>query len=702
MQRFFGRPTAILIVVTLCFPLVARGADQDAARSDYFETHIRPLLLKHCAECHDEGSQEAGLRVDTRALVDVGGESGPAVVAGDPDASRLIQVVRYDGKIQMPPDGKLSDPELAMLESWVRDGAFWPGSPESADAATGTHSAGPTAQVDPQQHWAFQPVVPPVVPGVQDAEWASNAIDRFILAGLENQNLRPSPEATRRTLIRRLSYDLTGLPPDADSIANFEADDSPLAYENLVESLLASPRYGERWGRHWLDVARYADTKGYVGVGEGDLERREYPYAFAFRDWVIDALNQDLGYDQFLKRQIAADLMELEDQSSLAALGFFRVGRVFLGNKNDQIDDKIDAMTRGMLGLTVACARCHDHKFDPVPTADYYALFGIFASTDEPDDAENQRMLLADRENPGNARIFKRGNPATPGDEVPRRFLSVLAGDQPQPFTEGSGRRQLADAIATAGNPLTSRVIVNRVWAHHFGNSLVESPSDFGVRTPRPVHGDLLDYLAARLVANDWSLKELHREIVLSRTYRQTSDSRPECVMVDSENQLLWRQQRRRLDFEQMRDSMLAVGRSIDLAMGGPSCELTVEPFSHRRSVYGRVDRQNLPGMFRTFDFANPDSHSPGRYRTTVPQQGLFVMNHPLVIQCARDVAARVEGNGVDPSDQVAATYRTVLARNPDPMELQLGVEFLNSGNEVGVAELAQALIMTNEFMFLD
>jgi hypothetical protein len=726
MNRCFLAALTVVLVISFVpsrsradDPPTASVSSDEAARSDAFETHIRPLLLKHCAACHGAEEQEAGLRVDTAALVSEGGESGPAIVVGQPDASRLIQVIRYDSGIQMPPDGKLDVSEIRVLEDWVRDGAFWPKSASNAEIASkdgmeAEPSASSTTGDKAKDHWAFQPVTAPALPDTRDIDWPTGAIDRYVLAGLEEQGLRPSERASRRELIRRATYDLTGLPPTAEEIKAFENDDHLDAYAILIERLLQSPRYGERWGRHWLDVARYADTKGYVGVGEGDLERREYPYAFAFRDWVIGALNADLGYDDFLKRQIAADVMQLEDQASLAALGFFRVGRVFLNNRNDQIDDKIDAMTRGMLGLTVACARCHDHKFDPIPTADYYALFGVFASTDEPDDAENQRMLLADSANPHNVRVFKRGNPATQGEEAPRAFLSVLSRDEDKPFDEGSGRKQLAAAIADASNPLTSRVIVNRIWAHHFGKPLVDTPSDFGVRTPRPLQGSLLDYLASELVARDWSLKEMHREIMLSNTYCQSSRERSECVAVDAENRRLWRQNRRRLDLEQMRDTMLAAAGALDLTMGGPSQELTREPFSQRRSVYGRIDRQNLPGMFRTFDFANPDSHNAGRYLTTVPQQGLFMMNHPFVIQQASKIQSDFSGQLRSDEQRVEAIYERVLGRSPSAEETSFAIEFVRQGKSdtndavqdsvdaSGWANLAQALLMTNEFMFID
>jgi hypothetical protein len=482
----------------------------------------------------------------------------------------------------------------------------------------------------------------------------------------------------------------------------------------LVDRLLASPRYGERWGRLWLDVARYADTKGYL---PGDATR-EYPFAYAYRDWVIQAFNDDLPYDQFVKQQIAADrLTDNSADPSLAALGFFRVGRVFLGNKPDQIDDKIDVLARGLQGLTVTCARCHDHKFEPISTADYYALYGVFNSTDEAEDLVRHRMLLVDKAAAGDAHIFLRGNPGRQGDKVPRQFLPVLSQGPPQPFTDGSGRRELADKIAARENPLTARVWVNRVWGHHFDVPLVDTPSDFGMRTAAPAQRDLLDYLADRFMAEGWSLKKLHRWIVLSNTYQQASDYRPECAAADVENKLLWRIGRRRLDFEQFRDALLQASQALDVTTGGPSVEISQPPFSRRRTVYARIDRQNLPGLFRSFDFANPDGHSPQRFQTSVPQQGLFLLNDPFMVKCAAELASLLNLAEVAEEDaRVQRLYRQALARDPSPDELQQALAFVRSQPDATAvpnpdpvsaefgpwARLAQALLMSNEFSFID
>ena len=700
-------------LVAACLGILATtGSAQDPTSPEdeqFFETEIRPLFVQHCAECHGEKKQEAGLRLDARDAAMRGGDAGPVVAVGDPNSSRLIQVVRYDQEVQMPPDGKLSDDAIAALTNWIRRGAPWP---EEKPVVGDDHSATLISQVA-REHWAFKRVEPQPVPDVQNKAWLQSPVDNFILAKLQERGLVPSQAVDRPTLIRRVTYDLTGLPPTLDEVNAFVADSAPDAYARLVDRLLASPRYGERWGRHWLDIARYADTKGYTGVADGDLERREYPFAYSYRDWVIKAMNDDLPYDQFLIQQIAADKLPLgEDKSALAALGFFRVGRVFLENKRDQIDDKIDVLMRGTQALTVVCARCHDHKFDPIPTADYYSLVGIFESTNEPDDAEGKRMLLADDEHPHNAQILKRGNPSTPGGEVPRQFLSILAGPERKPFSEGSGRGELAQAIASRENPLTARVMVNRVWAHHFGAGLVPTPSDFGVRTEAPAHLALLDYLADRFMNEGWSLKQLHRILLLSSTYQQASQNRPECVPIDSENRLLWRAGRRRLDFEQMRDSMLAVSGELDLTMSGPAVDIAKDPFPTRRTVYARVDRQNLPDIFRTFDFANPDSHSAGRFQTTVPQQGLFLLNHPFVLERARGLIKRLDAENLpEPRSRAVRLYQLIFARQPVDEEISAATTFVAAtipshganAPEFGPwQQLAQALLLTNEFTFVD
>ncbi len=444
----------------------------------------------------------------------------------------------------------------------------------------------------------------------------------------------------------------------------------------MVDRLLSSPAYGERWGRYWLDCARYADSKGYL-VGGMD---RNYPNAYKYRDWVVRALNDDLPYDLFLERQIAADrLPSAEDRSTLAALGFLTVGRRFNGNTHDIIDDRLDALCRTTMGLTISCARCHDHKFDPIGIKDYYSLYGVFASTIEPEEADGL-MTMADGPNPHNERVFIRGSAHNRGDEAPRQFLPCIAGDRLKPFTDGSGRLELARSITSRDNPLTARVMVNRVWLHFFGAGLVRTPSDFGLRSEAPTHPELLDYLARRFMDQGWSLKKLHRQIVLSSTYRQSSHETEEMRRGDPDNLLLGRMNRRRLDFEATRDSLLAVAGGLDPTLGGPAIDLFKQPFTRRRTIYGLIERQNLPGLFRTFDFASPDIHNPQRFITTVPQQALFMLNSPMVIEQAKALAARPELQAIaDPRQRAIELYRLVLGRTPTDAELSPVLDFVTT-----------------------
>ncbi|MFM1945680.1 MAG: hypothetical protein RI897_4662, partial [Verrucomicrobiota bacterium] len=717
------------------------------------------------------------------------------------------------------------------------------------------------------------------------------------------------------------------LPPSPQQVNAFLSNPTPENYAATVEQLLNSTSYGERWARHWLDVARYADTKGYVFQ-----EERRYPYAYTYRDYVIQSFKTDKPYNQFLIEQIAADQLNLQDdQSPLAAMGFLTLGRRFLNNQNDIIDDRIDVITRGTMGLTVACARCHDHKFDPVPKEDYYALHGVLASSQEPDEkpllnplddsnpqyqsyltarqaiekeiddirqreidnklnefrqqagsylvaaldyhtstnppanledfagprqltpivlqrwidhlnasytnpnpallpaivlhallqspnptlpkslpgnptvarhlaqietlspeslanalnqtlnpptnnpdanllaftqshdypatpdrpaverllrrhvgnltvghrqriealswthpgAPARAMVLQDKPTPSNSRVFLRGNPNNPGDEVPRRFLSALAGPNPTPFSHGSGRLELAQAIASPTNPLTARVMVNRIWAWHFGHPLVSTPSDFGVRTPEPLQHDLLDYLASKLIENNWSIKSLHQTIVLSKTFQQSSEPHnPTTLSTDPDNNYLSRFNRQRLDFESLRDTLLAVAGNLDPAYGGLPVDITSDQPSPRRTIYGFIDRQNLPGIFRTFDFASPDTSRPQRFQTTVPQQALFLMNSPFAIQQARTLAQRTLNSTPTTPDRITTLYQLAYQRNPSDQEQNLAQQFLvNSttcnnpytpANQPATEEteqnpalqpweqLAQAILLSNELSFLD
>ncbi len=638
----------------------------DREKLDFFEKHIRPILAERCYKCHsaEATTLQGGLRLDSAAGVRRGGDSGPAIVPGKPDDSLLIESLRYES-YEMPPDEKLPDVVVEHFVRWIEMGAPDPREEKTAPVPTETGA-------DSSPHWAYQPPLLVDPPPVQNAAWARTEIDCFVLARLEQDGLKPSALAAWRTQLRRLAYDLTGLPPDAEENTAFEAAGSDEAYAAAVDRLLASKHFGERWGRHWLDVARYADTKGYVFQ-----EDRNYAKAYTYRDWVIQALNEDMPYDQFVVAQLAAD--HLDDPSVKPAMGFLTLGRRFINNQHDIIDDRIDVVTRGLMGLTATCARCHDHKYDPITMADYYAMYGVFASSREPKD-EAAPLLLVDADQPYEPVIFLRGSPANRGDRVPRRFLACLTDGEPKPFEQGSGRWEMARAIASTDNPLTARVWVNRVWLQLFGQGLVTTPSDFGTRSDPPSHPQLLDWLARRFMQEGWSTKWLIRQIVLSSVYRQASDERTECSAIDPENRLLWRMNRRRLDLEALRDSLLVAAGRLDATMGGPSVELTKEPFPTRRTVYGFIERQNLPGMFRTFDFAGPDTHSPKRPYTTVPQQALFLMNSPFALEQAIHLADRAEvRNAATDDERIAQLFRFALGREPDSEELAMARGFLSS-----------------------
>jgi len=773
MHRTVVPLVAVAVAGALLSPHAAAAAARpDAARPDaagveFFESKVRPVLVANCLGCHGPEKHKGGLRLDSRAAALKGGDSGPAVVAGEPGESPLVGAVGYDGDTQMPPKGKLGAGDVLALTEWVKRGAPWPESPESAAAAAAPAPVPTGPKADPRSHWAFRPVKAPAVPVVKDEGWPRGAIDRFILARLEARGLRPVEAADRRTLIRRATFDLTGLPPTPGEVDAFLADASPGAFARVVDRLLASPHYGERWGRHWLDVARYAEDQAHT------FEARKYPYGYKYRDWVVRALNADMPYDRFVTEQIAGDLVDGPDRDArLAALGFFALGPVYYGNATaDERDDRVDTLSRGFLGLTVACARCHDHKFDPIPTEEYYALAGVFASTryDEvpcaPKDvvetyaraqagikakksevqaerkkadksegdkkgarerlkalqAELEKLQkdapkpfevihsLAEADKPADLRVAVRGNPENLGPAAPRRFLSALSDGTPEPFRQGSGRLELARAVTRPDNPLTARVMVNRVWEHHFGRGLVATPSNFGALGEPPTHPELLDHLAARFVALGWSLKGLHREILLSATYQLAGRIDPKNHEADADNTLLWRMNRRRLEVEAWRDAMLAVSGGLDRSLGGPSQELAA-PGNRRRTFYAAVSRHNLDALLRLFDFPDPNITCDRRSVTSVPLQQLFVLNSEFMVRQARGLARRLTSDPAgDDAERVRRAFPVLYGRPAGDDEVAWGVEFLRGvGTPEGITSLsaweqyAQALLGANEFAFVD
>jgi hypothetical protein len=911
-------------------------------QAEFFEAKIRPILAENCYKCHsvEKGKAKGDLTLDTREGTLKGGENGKIIEPGAPEKSALIKAVGYlDADLQMPPKGeKLTDAQIALLTEWVKMGAPDP----RKDAGGKAKLSGLTDNA--RHHWAYQPVVQPAVPKPKtNTAWLSTPVDAFILAKLEEKKMIPAPDATKEALLRRATYDLIGLPPTPQEVQAFINDTSPQAFVKVVDRLLASPHYGERWGRFWLDTARYSDTAG----GEAKkLKGTDYRYAYAwtYRDWVVNAFNKDLPYDQFIIQQLAADKVPNNKPDNLAALGFITVGERFR-KVDDIINDRIDAVGKGFLGLTVACARCHDHMFDPIPTKDYYALHGVFASTIEPAEkpviaeqaqmqvtdfqkkltsieADNRgvyyhlvdriqadifakvdsyllvsrltaaggkkggkeeeikkrtellnsanldreylqlvtkgaynrgkgqdkserkgagrgegkaqiqaifgafqafaelseadfaakapalaaevatgktrrmeinplvaaafqsaqpksieevaaiykklfasleprrkafiaanaaalsqpvagfspaevqlfntpleilpaseattqelrdvaeklpnktayrsgfqfakinelemtnagaparAMLVADASKAKDSPVFIRGQSDVKGDIVPRRFLEILSPNrQAEPFKEGSGRLELAQCIANKNNPLTARVMVNRVWMHHFGEGFVRTLDDLGTQSEKPSHPELFDYLARYFMDQGWSLKKLHKLIMLSHVYRQSTRTQKEFENIDPDNRYLWRANIRRLDFESMRDSLLVFSGQLDQTVGGKPINLTDEPYSNRRSVYGYIDRGNLPELMQNFDFSDPDMPNSKRTSTVVPQQALFFMNSPMAVDVTRKIVAQPEVAGAsDALGRLFGIYRIIFQRPPTQAEIQLAYQFV--GNE--------------------
>jgi Protein of unknown function (DUF1553)/Protein of unknown function (DUF1549)/Planctomycete cytochrome C len=761
------------------FPLKA----DDTTAIAFFEKSVRPLIVAKCQSCHGELKAKGGLRLTGRESLLKGGESGPAVVPGAAAESLLIRAINYLDEPKMPPKQKLSAGEIRALERWVASGAAWP----SSEAGTPTRVDRTSAHRD---WWAFQPVRSEPPPAVGDPDEVTNGIDAFLLDAFGSQGIIPAHPADRRTWIRRASFDLTGLPPSPDAVAAFVADGSHAAFENLVDRLLASPAYGERWARHWLDVARYADYY------DADPKTRtaicELTEAWRYRDWVVDAFNRDLPFDQFIVHQIAGDLMRGPDGEEVYPGGL--IATTFLSNGvwdrgdadkekivSDMVDDQIDTVGKAFLGLTLGCARCHDHKFDPVSQEDYYALAGIFYSTHilkdlgakgaeyvmnrvplvprtQVDAREKQLRLIAEIQGklaaiaktpqiaefgkklaeltaernrlqrslppepllamavqeggtPGglfskiqDVPIHIRGSHARLGPIVPRRLPRYFAGENQAPIREGSGRLELARWVASAKNPLTARVIVNRVWQWHFGEGLVRTPSNFGMRSEAPSHPKLLDWLAARFVDDGWSLKKLHRRIMLSTAYRRSSVAARDQISRDPDNRLLGRFAARRLDAEEIRDAMLCVSGRIDPTPGGPAAAEIDTP---RRSLYIQTARWDRSSFAMLFDAANPDSSTEKRTVSTVAPQALLFLNHTFVVAQARSLAQRIAALVTgDDNARIERAHQILFGRAARPEELEVCRGFLfRSGRPRPEADwpgLAHLLLCTNEFVYVD
>jgi hypothetical protein len=829
-----------IFVFILC-AAIAR-ADAVAPSKDgveFFEKHIRPVLVERCYDCHSDAKKVKGqLRLDSREGMVKGGDSGPAVVPGNVDKSLLIQAIRYAHEdLQMPPKEALTKAQVAAFEQWVKMGAPDPRVAGARVAAATSQPATPAYDyAKARQFWSFRPVTRPAIPAVLNPAWCANDVDRFVLAGMERRGLSPVALADKRTLIRRATYDLTGLPPAPREVDEFLRDESPTAFARVVDRLLASPAYGEKWGRVWLDVVRYADTSGC----NSDFP---VPEMYRYRDWVIAAFNSDKPYDQFLKEQVAGDLMpakNVEDQNAkVVATGYLANARRF-GSRNNEfhltIEDTIDNLGKAMLGLSVSCARCHDHKFDPIPQADFYALYGIFQSTRyafpgteiykhpkdlvalggnddakrlaawegrlaELDDKyetlvrERDRVASAEKRakelalkggaksattraaataggkpstqpvrtldaikgelydvqleqkrleaNPppvakayavsegkcGDAAIQVKGDPKVLGRIVPRGFLTVLGGAKLPAGEKGSGRLELAEWVASASNPLTARVMVNRIWQGHFGRGIVSTPNDFGVRGQRPTHPELLDYLADAFVKGGWRVKAIHRQIMLSRAYQLSCADDAKNSAIDLANEYLWRFNPRRLSAEEIRDAMLYVAGALDRSPAGPhpfppESEWKFSqhrPFvadypSDHRSVYLMQQRIRRQPFLATFDGADTNAPTGVRPISTTAIQALWMMNDPFVHAQSDKFAVRVGMAVGDEGRRIDLMYRMALGRPATSEEADIASAYLRESAarmaEAGVAEedrtraalasLARVILGSNEFLFVE
>ena len=785
-----------LVAIATCFaapsakPPAANASDTlPAAHRAFFETKIRPVLVKHCYSCHSADAKKIGGRLflDTRDGLLVGGESGPALIAGRPDESLLIQSLRYQD-LEMPPKDRLPEAVINDFVEWVKLGAPDPRIKGAKEVKPASSNQG----AERESLWSMRPVANPAAPTVRNSGWAWDPVDRFVLARAEAAGLTPVADATPATLIRRLFYDLTGLPPTLAQVNAFVADhakSSRRAVEQWVDQLLASPHFGERWGRHWLDVARFGESNGNDGLSRNP----SFPHAWRYRDYVIQSFNAGVPYDRFLTEQIAGDLLPAaspaERDRHLIATGFLALGSKPAKAMNDNFDmdvvaDQIDAVGSGILGLSVACARCHDHKHDPIPTRDYYALAGIFTSTETlwgtaakepltapatplhelqtaprvlpppagkpakvaaagnttaaakapkapppPPPGTPLAMGVRDRPAPADCKVNINGESKKLGAVVPRGFLSAcgtnttsIAIDHKQ-----SGRLQLAQWLTHPGNPLTSRVIANRVWLHLFGHGLVRTPDDFGIFGDRPTHPELLDHLAGRLIADGWSLKRLIRSLVLTRTYQLGSQTTSTLLKADPDNELLCRHSRRRLDAESLRDSVLVASGQLNWQPGQGSLIQHMDVLinklgslhrpSPHRSVYLCMLRNSMPPDLLAFNLPDGTRVTGRRDVTTLPAQSLFLLNSPFLVAQSRHLAARVlDGSAADDDRaRLRRAYEFAHSREPTPAEIERANQLLreaatdlrsaNAPDQTPTAVWAlfcQALLASNEFRYVD
>jgi len=708
--------SCLVIGTSFCVAAVANDT------GDFFESKIRPVLVKHCYECHggEQDDIQGGLRLDEPIAMLRGGETGPVIKPGDIESSALISALRYDD-LKMPPQGKLDEHVIRDFEIWIAAGAK---DPRRKGGVTQMKKAD-TDWVKIRSQWAFQSPTSHPPPKTKNSEWCETTIDPFVLEQLEARNLRPNASADRVTFIRRLSFDLRGLPPTPNEVEKYLGDTRPGSKRRLVDAFLVSPEHAEKWSRVWLDVARYAEDQAHK-VGSNDS--LTYPNAYHYRDWIIQAMANDVPYDKFIKLQLAADLIVPEQTQEHIALGFLGLGPKYYRRNSpevmaDEWEDRVDVVSRGLLGLTVACARCHDHKYDPIPTTDYYAIAGVFASTEMFNRPLNQTVakqgkgqakkpqdayhLVRDGQ-PQDINVMIRGDVNKKGEVVPRRFLTALSAD-PIFFTNGSGRSDLADAITAKSNPLTARVLVNRVWEQLLGRPLVGTPSNFGALGEEPTHPDLLDDLAVRFMDHGWSWKWLQREIVLSSAYGQSSHVDPKKLALDPENRWLSRMPRRRLSIEAYRDAILSVTGRLNSKVGGNSMQPD-KPEERRRTLYSQISRMNLNSMLARFDFPDPNAHSALRLETTTPLQKLFLLNSDFMVFQANALATRLKLHGGSNRSKIEHAYKLLFAREPNDTEVSLAENFLEQGSTNGDIQkhsdawpqYAQALLISNEMFMVD
>ncbi|MBT5705555.1 MAG: DUF1549 domain-containing protein [Verrucomicrobia bacterium] len=735
---------------------------------DFFEERIRPVLVKYCFECHSDKAK-GGLRLNSRAGVMGGGDTGAAAVEGDPTASLLIEAVEYGADSnQMPPKKKLPDHTIDDLRQWVAMGLPWPVELDRVQEIK--VEKGFRITDEERGFWSFQPITDPVIPSYENDQWSQTEVDTFVLAALRKESLEPSVTATKKHLIRRATFDLIGLPPTSEEIASFVEDESDGAFSKVVDRLLTSPRYGERWARHWFDGVRYVSDVGYFNFSD---------QGWRYRDWVIQALNDDMPYDDFVIHQIAGDLLPDPQGREVYADGVIATGVLAMGNYDDQesdkenlyaevIDDQIDLVGRQFLGLTLACARCHDHKFDPISARDYYALGGIFMSSQvletknrigahrlkipveppatmrryqetreeinrlkkehqevaktEGQEAREKSLRLkldglrnslpADggvtigiqeggysnsrHKEIGDMPLYIRGNPYNLGPLVPRA-IPVLFSDQSQPpmseRTSQSGRLELARWIADGENPLTARVMVNRIWQHHFGRGLVATSNNFGFRGDLPSHPKLLDYLAISFIRSGWSTKAMHRMIMNSAVYQQSTQGSDRLAEVDPENRLLGRFPERRLSAEEVNDSLLAVSRRLKAGMGEAN---------GNRAVYNRVGHLFSSLVMNLFDSPATGTIAASRSESTTAPQALFMMNDEAAIVASQAMAEYLVVETDSVRGQIEKAYQILYGRDPSALEVSSGVGYLTEVEAEKQWTYFQVLMCSNEFMYVD